>query len=107
MRKERYMQRRPLVILGGALVLILVLGGVGLHSMASKSAPQSSSAGAALDGSRTAGAPVPVSPDAARPAAAPAAAPPRDQAASQAPAQVLPSLDRLIIRTVTLSLIVP
>jgi hypothetical protein len=98
------MNRRFVVVLSGVLILLLVV--VGLPGLAGKVAPMFSSTGASLDGPRAA------SSAASEAARSPAAAPPASgtaggQASSQQVAQVLPSLDRLIIRTVTLSLLVP
>src|SRR4051794_20245785 len=92
------MNRRFVVVISGVLILLLV--GVGLRGLAGKVAPLFSSTAASLDGPRAAS-------STGRSEAARAPAAPADgQAAGQAVAQVLPSLDRLIIRTVTLSLVV-
>src|SRR4051795_3229438 len=92
------MNRRLVVVLSGVLILALV--GIGLPGLAGRVAPLFSSTGAALDGPR------PASPTGRSEAARAPAAPADAQVAGQAVAQTLPSLDRLIIRTVTLSLVV-
>jgi Domain of unknown function (DUF4349) len=97
------MNRRFVVVLGGVLILALVA--VGLPGLTGKVAPLFSSTGASLDGPRAASSTG--RSEAARAPAAPADAAGGAQVAGQAVAQVLPSLDRLIIRTVTLSLVVP